>query len=295
MMISMTRILLPEMDAEVVADEIGDFICKHSQIGAVIGLSGGVDSTVTAALAKRAFDNAAYITITPSGGKLQKRELVGYVLPSSINNTNDTEDAIQVARLLGIRYEVISIEPIVEAYKHTNPGAFESSYDKGNLMSRIRANILSTKSATEKKTLIGTGNKDEDFGIGYYTLFGDGAVHCSPIGNLPKRLVFQMARYLGFGFIADKPPSAGLEPGQTDFGDLGYRYDLVEIVTEGIRQGIDQENLFGNPQVIEVVEDLLNPEFTRVIEDILFRHFYTAKEKADIIHPPIAPITLHYR
>ncbi len=182
------RIILPKMNAQRVADEIGDFIIREitsiNYIGGVIGLSGGVDSTTTAALAKLAFDE--YNENNP--GK-QQLELVGYMLPSKTNDRADTIDGKNVAERLGIRYEVLSIEPWMKAAEYTNKEAIKNSYDKGNLASRIRANILSTKAATEKKLVIGTGNKDEDFGVGYYTLFGDGAVHLSPIGNLPKYLV----------------------------------------------------------------------------------------------------------
>ena len=116
-----------------------------------------------------------------------------------------------VAKYLGIRYEIHAIENLLESYRLTNPEAFESNFHKGNMISRIRANVLSTKAATETKILAGTGNKDEDFGIGYYTLFGDGAVHISPIAGLPKRLVREMAAYLRLDKqIIQREPSAGL-------------------------------------------------------------------------------------
>jgi NAD+ synthetase len=166
-------------------------------------------------------------------------------------------------------------------------------------MSRIRANILSTKSATEKKCVIGTGNKDEDFGIGYYTLFGDGAVHMSPIGNLSKRLVRQMAEYLGFAETAKREPTAGLEPGQTDAKDLGYGYDAVEIVLEGLRQGFAAEILSQHPQVRGTIEPMLAvskfSNVQQVVDDILKRHYTMALPKQEIIHPPAADVTLEYR
>jgi len=81
--------------------------------------------------------------------------------------------------------------------------------------------------------VVGTGNKDEDFGVAYYTLFGDGAVHLSPIGNLPKRLVREMAAYLGFDDLAGRVSMAGLEPGQTSFKDLGCDYEFAEVVLAG--------------------------------------------------------------
>jgi len=200
------KIILPTMNSKLVAREIEDFIIqevlKTGFLGAVLGLSGGVDSTTVAALTKSAFDRYN------SENKEKKLELTGYILPSSTNSPKDAEDGVKVAEKLGIKYETMSIDKIVEAHNTTNPKATKVVYHKGNLMSRIRSNILSTKAATQKKLVIGTGNKDEDFGIGYYTLFGDGAVHLSPIGNLSKRLVRQMAGYKDFSDLADRIPTA---------------------------------------------------------------------------------------
>src|SRR4030042_4379338 len=215
------KIKLAKMNSEFVARDIGDFIIDEvlscSYTGVVIGLSGGVDSSTAAALAKKAFDDY-------NKSHLEKPlEIKAYMLPSGVNNPEDAADAIKVVQMLGITYEIIDIQPVTDSYKNTNPEAFKVGFHKGNLMSRIRANILSTKAATEKKLVIGTGNKDEDFGVGYYTLFGDGAVHLSPIGALSKRLVREMGKYLGLAEdIVNRVPTAGLEQGQTDFGDLGY-------------------------------------------------------------------------
>ena len=121
---------------------------------------------------------------------------MGFILPSKTNHPKDEEDGLKVATLAGPPgTSVLAIEAIVEGFKSTNPEALAHKYHRGNLTSEIRAVILHTKAATENKLVIGTGNKDEDYGVAYYTLFGDGAVHLSPIGNLPKRLVREMAAY----------------------------------------------------------------------------------------------------
>ena len=298
------RITLASMDPEKVACEIEDFIIDQAsrfrRTGGIVGLSGGVDSTVTAALAKRAYDK--YNALNEAGGGCL--EVVGYMLPSNVNSSDDLEDAIHVAERLGIRYEVCEIQPVVEAFRQTNPKSFNRSYDAGNLMSEIRAVVLHGKSATENKSLIGTGNRDEDFGIGYYTLFGDGAVHMSHIAALPKRLVREMAIYLGFADAANRVPTAGLEPGQTDFRDIGYSYDAVEIATEGFMSGMGLSDVQQDRGLRERLEIDLEQyhrafgerKFTGVHDAVLdiARRYNGSIQKGSLLSPPVAPVTLEY-
>jgi NAD+ synthase len=291
------------MDCEAVCRQIGDFVLATVQesgaTGCVIGLSGGVDSSTTAALIQRAFGRQ-------EPGAASGPELVGCILPSSVNPNKDASDAMDVARRLDIRCETRNLEPIVDAFRTTNPEAFESTYHRGNMISRIRANVLSTVAATENKVLAGTGNKDEDFGIGYYTLFGDGAVHISPISGLSKRLVREMAAYLGLpDAIVNRLPAAGLEPDQTDFKDLGYGYELVEVVTEGFGQGLGVSELAAHEQVLPLAERDMDhyksvfgqsrfDSIRELLADIEKRHLQ-AKRKMQIIHPPGPEISLTYK
>ena len=298
----MKPIKLATMDCKQVCAQIGDFVIESvletGSIGCVIGLSGGVDSSTAAALIKTGFDRH-------NTQENQNLELVGYILPSGINRTQDERDAESVAAFLGIRYEIHGIENLIESYRLTNPEAFASHFHKGNMISRIRANILSTKAATENKTLAGTGNKDEDFGIGSYTLFGDGAVHISPIAGLPKRLVREIAAYLGLDKqIIQREPSAGLEPEQSDFKDLGYDYDVVELITAGLEQGFSEKTLGEHEQIVPLIEKQIKQykktygsakfaSVQKVVEDVLKRH-RQAKRKMKILSPPTPRIMLSY-
>ena len=298
----MKAIKLPRMDCETVSREIGDFIIESVQAvgatGCVVGLSGGVDSSTTAALITKAFGGYNAQNDPPL-------ELVGYILPTRINQEADLQDAEALVKALAIRYEIHSIEKLVAAFKSTNPEAFDENYHRGNLISRVRANVLSTKAATEHKILAGTGNRDEDFGIGYYTLFGDGAVHMSPIAGLSKRLVREMALFLGIDeAIVHRVSTAGLEPGQSDYKDLGYDYDVVELVTEGLHQGFTVEQLAVHEQVAPLVEKQIAHYRTvygqahldtveKVVSDINRRH-QTAMGKVKIVHPPTPQISLIY-
>jgi NAD+ synthase len=298
----MKKIILPRIDCQTVADEIGDFVIqtvhKVNASGCVIGLSGGVDSSTSAAVIKRAFDRQ-----NKTGGK--KYELVGFILPSSLNAGADQGDAQSVASRFGIRTEVVSIETVVEAFRTSNPEAFKSDYHRGNMISRIRATVLNTKASTEGKIVAGTGNQDEDFGIGYYTLFGDGAVHFSPIAGLSKRLVHEMAAYLGIpDDIINRVPTAGLEPDQSDFKDLGYKYDIVELVSEGHRQGFTVEELNACDQIAPLASSQIEEYRARfgtakfnsaaeIVADVLKRNAMAGR-KMEIIHPPTPKISLTY-
>jgi NAD+ synthase len=294
------RIKLAKMNPKQVADEIGDFIVRKvldlNKTGGVVGLSGGVDSTCVAALSKQAF--ARHNAQNPQ----RPLEVVGYILPSNTNHPKDAEDGLKVAKRLGIRYEVQGIEAIVEAFKSTNPEALAHKYHRGNLTSEIRAVVLHTKAAIENKAVIGTGNRDEDYGVAYYTLFGDGAVHLSPIGNLPKRLVREMAVHLGFEDLAGRVSTAGLEPGQTSFKDLGCDYEFAELVLNGLDQGLKAQELAAHSQVMAYARQQIDkyvqwhgtPKFETVqglVDEIIRRH-EIALLKAEIVNPDIAPITL---
>jgi len=222
---------LPTMNPEVVSKEIQKFILNkvrhHKKTGVVLGLSGGVDSSVVAVLCLRAFAGTPFVVKT-------------YYLPHYVGG----DDRIFIDQLIkkfpAISYQVISI--VSQCTSHIDMvEAFSSklsNYEKGNCYSRIRATFLSDFAEKGNKVLSGTGNRDEDYGIGYYTMFGDGAVHMNPIGCLSKRLVYQMAEYLDIPIsIIGREPTAGLEPNQTDLGDLGYHYSTVEIVMESLAQG----------------------------------------------------------
>ena len=291
------KIKLPYVNPDNAIKSIGRFIVETildaSATGGVIGLSGGVDSTVTAAITKKAFDD--YNKKNPE----KDLELIGYMLPSLINTPKDTIDGINVAKKLNIIYHILNIDLLLGGYRRKLPEVMESNFHRGNLTSRLRANILLSKAGIKNKLVIGTGNKDEDFGVGYYTMYGDGASHLNPIGNLSKRIVKQLASYLGFDYIARKAPTAGLEPGQTDFKDLGYTYEVVELISEGICQGFSKQELCDHKKIKEIIEPwLLKSKFNSIdsiVNDVLRRHYTIVPFKEKRIHPPKAQVKFEYR
>ncbi|RJP24241.1 MAG: NAD+ synthase [Candidatus Abyssobacteria bacterium SURF_5] len=203
------------IDPEIVTDILTRFIKEEvTKIGykhAVVGISGGVDSSTSAFLAARA---------------LGKENVWGIIMPYKTSSPDSTRHAKEVAEMSGIHIEQVEITPMVDAYFKYIPNA--DNRRKGNVMARQRMIILYDKSAEHDALVLGTSNKSE-FLLGYTTLWGDMASALNPIGDLYKTQVRQLAKYLGVpDEIIGKPPSADLWAGQTDEAELGFTYAEVD-------------------------------------------------------------------
>ena len=173
----------------------------------IIGLSGGLDSTVTAYLAAEA---------------LTASNVIGLILPYRSANDEGREHAKLVVTKLDIESQTIDVTPQIEAYFAQFPHA--DRLRRANKIARERMSVLYDHSRVYEALVIGTGNKSEGL-LGYTTLWGDMACAFNPLGNLYKTQVRQLAEELGVAeAIRNKPPSAGLWPGQTDEGELGFTY-----------------------------------------------------------------------
>jgi NAD+ synthase len=178
---------------------------------AVLGLSGGIDSAVSCALAARAFGPGNVLALC---------------MPSRGSDPASERDARAVAAALGVRFEVEDITPQVEAYFARHPEA--DRMRRGNKMARERMTILYDRSAEFGALVVGTSNKTELL-LGYGTLFGDMASAVNPIGDLYKTQIFQFARHLDLPpAVVTKAPSADLWSGQTDEGEMGFTYEAVD-------------------------------------------------------------------
>ncbi|RCU46992.1 NAD+ synthase [Haloplanus salinus] len=191
--------------------------------GAVLGLSGGIDSTLTAHLAVEA---------------LGADRVHGLVMPSGVNTAGNMSDAERVARDLGIGYDVVDIDPIFDAFVEAFPE--EDTGDRidtdplrtaaGNVRVRIRAVLNYFVANAENRVVLGTGNRSEAL-TGYYTKYGDQAVDCNPIGNLYKQQVRQLAAHVGVDDdLVTKTPSAEMWTGQTDETEMGLSYDTLDAI-----------------------------------------------------------------
>ncbi|HEC23157.1 MAG TPA: NAD+ synthase [Chloroflexi bacterium] len=192
----------------LLTDFIREEIGKAGFRRAVVGLSGGVDSSLVAALA---------------AGALGPENVLGLRMPYKTSSQESLDHARLVIDWLGIRHETIEITPMVDPLLERFPDM--SPVRAGNIMARQRMIILYDQSAAFNGLVVGTGNKTEIL-LGYSTLYGDSAAAMHPLGDLYKHQVRQLARAIGVPeVIVEKPPSADLWPGQTDEGELGYTYN----------------------------------------------------------------------
>ena len=198
---------------KVLTSFIRDAVETAGTAGVVLGLSGGIDSSLAAALAARA---------------LGPERVHAFLLPYRTSSPESEADARLVAGHLGIPHRVIDISPMIDAYF-----AIETDADagrRGNKMARERMTILFDQAKRANALVLGTSNKTEIL-LGYSTVFGDNASSINPLGDLYKHQVWQLARHLGLPErVVSKAPSADLWPGQTDEGELGFSYALADEV-----------------------------------------------------------------
>jgi len=184
---------------------------KAGFVRGVIGLSGGVDSALTAYLAAEA---------------LGKENVLGVMMPYRTSSPESLSDARLVVDALGIRAETVDITPMVDAWR--GDSKTDDRVRAGNVMARLRMIVLYDISARDSALVLGTSNKTESL-LGYGTIFGDMACAINPLGDLYKTQVWQLADFIGVPKpLREKKPSADLWQGQTDEGELGFTYHDVD-------------------------------------------------------------------
>lgn len=242
------------MNAEAAVAYLVDWLKKRGEEagtdGAVIGLSGGIDSAVVGALCAQAFP-----------GRCQ-----GLIMPCH-SNPQDAEDALAAAKAFGIPVQTVDLGPVYDSHlanlrtvlrealvnrtgvgpgwasgqvNDQAPGVDDrrANLAAANLKPRLRMTTLYFFANSLNRLVVGTGNRSE-LTVGYFTKYGDGGVDLLPLGGLVKMQVRELAEHLGVPRrIIDKPPSAGLWEGQTDEGELGASYaELDRFILEGVAGG----------------------------------------------------------
>jgi len=221
---------LSEAELEERREHITDFVVSvvkdAGADGAVIGLSGGIDSTLTVHLAVEALGSDA---------------VRGLVMPSEANTDSNMSDAERVAEDLGVEYDVVEVQPIVNAFEAAYPTEGGETLEErvetdplrtalGNVAVRTRGVLNYFLGNAEDLIVLGTGNRSEAL-TGYFTKYGDQAVDCNPIGNLYKYQVRQLAAHVGVPEdLVTKPPSAEMWEGQTDEAEMGLTYDTLDAI-----------------------------------------------------------------
>ena len=206
-----------ELDAhrDHIVSFIRETVADAGTDSAVLGLSGGIDSTLTAYLAVEA---------------LGTENVHGLVMPGAVSREDNMSDAEWVASDLEITYDVFEINPIVDTFLDAYSEAEDDHMAVGNARARTRAVMNYLVANHEGSVVLGTGNRTEAL-VGYFTKYGDGAVDCHPIGNLYKQQVRQLAVHVGVPErLAEKEATAGLWAGQTDEEELGIDYDTLDAI-----------------------------------------------------------------
>ena len=208
-----------------------DYLHKLGLGSAVIGLSGGIDSAVTAHIAERA---------------LGAENVLGMLMPGPFSSEHSIRDAETLGRNLGIEIRLVRIESIYKAYLEQFAGLFAPKESYGltqeNIQARIRGALLMAESNYEGRIVLATGNKSE-LSVGYTTLYGDLVGGLGVIGDVLKRDVYALARHANRAGervpqnTIDKPPSAELAPDQLDTDSLPAYDVLDEILSQAIEQG----------------------------------------------------------
>lgn len=223
-----------------------DYVTKCGFTKAVIGLSGGIDSALTAVIAVQALGPANVSTV---------------FMPSAYTSRDNYEDTQLLADILGVNLETIAIDRIFEQYIARLVPSFDGrapGITEQNIQARIRGTILMAISNQHGGLLLSTGNKSE-LAVGYCTLYGDMSGGLSVISDVPKTMVYELARYVNRGDeviperILAKPPSAELKPDQRDDDDLppyevldpilkGYIEDSLSV-SDLVKQGMDRQTV----------------------------------------------------
>jgi NAD+ synthase len=219
--------LTPTVDVPAVRRQLVTFLKSYAEKagadGYVIGLSGGVDSAVAAALAVEA---------------VGADRVTGYLLPHQESNPVDAAHGRLIAEHLRMPAENVDVTPIVDAVAHACAPTDLAGAPLNNVKARARMIILYAHANAGNRLVLGTGNKSELL-IGYFTKHGDGGADVYPLGDLYKTTVWALARDLNLpAEVTEKPPSAGLYEGQTDEAELGASYADLDRVLRGFEENM---------------------------------------------------------
>jgi len=280
------RSLLPDRVPVTERDRICSFVAERvdtaSADGAVVNMSGGLDSTVTAALAVEA---------------LGSDRVYGLILPCNKIGAPHARDAEALAEALGIEHDTVHLQPLFAQFGAVVPDRFaphDEPVRSGNAVARLRMAVAYLAANATDRLVCGTANRSELLS-GYLTKHGDCAADLFPLGHLYKTDVRSLAAELDVPeFVVEKPPSAGFLPGQRDADDLGAPYEVIDPVLHlGVDRGLDPDAVV--KRIAAAVADAnvtggegdgeFAPIDRELVTDLLGRHRATAHKRL----PPPTP------
>lgn len=231
-----------------------DYLGKCAFKKAIIGLSGGIDSALVAAIAVRALGN---------------ENVIGVLMPSRYSSDHSVNDAKTLAENLGIEYRIIPIEPMYQPFLESLKPQFNGlpeDITEENIQARIRGNILMALSNKLNAMVLSTGNKSE-LAVGYCTIYGDMCGGLAVISDVPKTMVYRLSRWINRSHeiipenTISKAPSAELKPNQTDQDSLPP-YELLDGILKAYIEDVKEEeeiiSLGYSPDVVKKVLKLVD-------------------------------------
>ncbi len=237
-----------------IIDNFKGYFKAAGKDSAVIGLSGGIDSAVSAKIAIEA---------------LSVSKVKVFFLPYRLSSDQSRIDAEKFADKFNLDLATIYLTDVADKYFELDINKGMSKLRIGNFLSRLRMNILFDNAATNNSLVIGTSNKTEII-LGYGTLYGDSASSVNPIGELYKFQVYELARYFDIPLsIIDKKPTADLWENQTDEDELGFSYeDIDKFLYSILEDRLDKKSIYEkfDKQLIEgILKRVENNSFKRKV------------------------------
>ncbi|MFC6771796.1 NAD+ synthase, partial [Halorubrum pallidum] len=229
--------------------------------GVVVAMSGGLDSTVTTALAVEA---------------LGPDDVYGLILPCNKIGAPHARDAEALADALGIDHDTVHLQPLYAQFGAVAPSQFDIHDEpvrSGNAIARLRMTMAYLAANAMGRLVCGTSNRSERL-LGYVTKYGDGAADLLPIGHLYKTDVRALAVEIDVPqFVVEKPPTAGFLPGQRDEDDLGAPYETIDRVLRlGVDHGLDSEAIADRLASVDNVD-------VATVTDLLSRYRASAHKR----------------
>jgi len=218
------------IDAPKITEKITKFITDQINVsglrGAIVAVSGGIDSAVTLSLTAKALGRNRVRAIT-----MPERD---------ITHEGDITDVMRLTEMLEVTCDTVDITPMIHVMRPRLPlYASSDLISSGNISARVRMTIAYHYANVLRSMVVGSTNKSEWL-TGYFTKYGDGGVDLMPLADLYKTQIKQLASYLGIPQkIIDKTPTGGLWPGQSDEEELGIKYEVLDLILYGWERGMD--------------------------------------------------------